>query len=565
MIQTNASLKLQYGGENKSVQVDLQSSSTDTISVSRPVGLVDQNQTVKDYNLSVNYDRDSAFVNTASSETKTSKTKQQTVLHSYYLESSGFNPSDAEYIEKQDYRHVSTVHTQTKEAQITAETTLNKTGNKVSATKVNVQPQQTTFEGVDDTGLVENGKEVEAKAETQFLVSFNNDQRKFKASDHLHVYKKILSDCSQNRPTALRFDTDFEKEGSDKKTDLDATIGIEKAGHTRTYSFSSDAKKQHDFCIFPSWAEYTAKTDSSSIKYQGVDQETTKRAYYLPEGQEIDNKTTTVPLKVINASETRQLDYELLDSGGRSVSGAVCRIDRKFPGKGTTETINMFRTGANGESRTRLQVNKVSYRHICFKDGSVFAEFPSQTITDPTILRKGEDTSAGFLSYTTDFDASCSRVGNTTVDCEYASDTADLREAKLEIFKQRPVTDTKTCSKTSESQTGELRCESLNISKHNYEFKVKGVFPESTVVGDSGFLGTASSNYGVTGVAVTVMLVIFVFLATSWNTVLGVGLSAVVYVGSSMMNFMPLTPTQKASLIGIVVLVAAVVSKRRGL
>jgi len=91
------------------------------------------------------------------------------------------------------------------------------------------------------------------------------------------------------------------------------------------------------------------------------------------------------------------------------------------------------------------------------------------------------------------------------------------------------------------------------------------VFPESTVVGDSGFLGTASSNYGVTGVAVTVMLVIFVFLATSWNTVLGVGLSAVVYVGSSMMNFMPLTPTQKASLIGIVVLVAAVVSKRRGL
>lgn len=536
------------------------------------IPLVSTNQTSKNWKTSTHVTY-TGFNGNSQTETVNSSTKSQEVLWSYYLRDSYFSP-DNKYIETEDFKHNAEIHTETKKASLSGTTTYKRDSETDQMEEVISDPAQTTLQGSLDTGLAESFNQSTFQAESEVEIQFNGDTRIITTGNEgLEVYKIQLFDTanpgSLTTSETLVFDVDYEEEGYDTATRLtmDLSVWKNEDEKIRRFQFQEPAAETHTYHIYPSWAEYTIQTKPypeitqfDLIQYFNQDTGKVRRSYFFPVPQQINNDTTTVPLKTINGTEATAIDFEVTESGGQPAENTYCRVDRKFGG-GDFETVFMIKTGGQGKSQSFAEVNEIYYSFTCYKNGEVIEKFPAQIMQNPMILNLGETETETSLDYSDQFDASCTN-NETSLTCEYQSQTESLEQAVLEVDRKEVVTDITVCNKTSDTATGSLTCSGLNTSKHNYAYSIYGEYNDGIkAFGDSGVTGDTGSQHGISGIFITLIIFVFVYAATAFNVPLGIALGTLSMLFSSLAGFLALTPAMRATLIGLAI-VAGLVSRR---
>lgn len=535
------------------------------------VPLVSSNQTTK--NWEINYDLNISDFQASTTSTITESTSSQTheVLWSYYLENSDTDPADGKYIETEDFKHDVKVHTETKNADLEGTTTYNRNNEETSMNTFVNATDYTTLRGVIDVGLADSFNKSSFTTESSVQVSFNGESRTLTTgTDTVKVYKIKITDgsTSLNTSEALKFDVDYEEEGYDTETKLtmDLSLWKNRDEKIRRYQFKKDAAQTHSFNIYPAWAEYKIRTlpypDKKKfdlIQYFNQETDKVRRSYFFPTFQTINNQTTTVPLKTINESETTAIDFEITNSDGDPAKDIYCRVDRKFGG-GDFETVFMIKTGGEGKSQSFAEVDEIYYGFTCYQNGQIADEFSAQIMQNPMRLQLGGETVPTSLNYNSRFDASC--TSNTTrLNCDYQSDTEKLQEARLTVERNEVKQDVQVCEKTSLTATGRLVCNGLNTTENSYNYQVVGQFPDATVTGQTGFLGTQGQPIPGAALFMTAILFMLTTAATAFDLRVGIASGALVFILSSMINWIVLNPSQQATLIGMAIIAGVAVSQ----
>jgi len=542
---------------------------TPTLSYETP--LVQNNATVNQWKLKIDYVIQDFNSGTESKNSETNN-QSQTVNHGFYIQNSSTNPSDGEYIEDENFEHEINVYTETKKPSISGLNNYNRTGNTADAS-LNMEGEDSNiYIASQDVGLADSFNKSTFGTSTEFTVEFNGDSRTFStAVEPVEVYKIILTDGTSNLDTApaLKFNTFYEGTEDPYATDLnmDLTVFNEEGEKSRRYSFQEKDSESHTFHLYPSWANYFVQTQEYEdqaefdiIQYEPTTDGGNLRSYFFPKAQPIDDSVTEVPLQTINDTETSRIDYEITTSSGEQAEGIVCRADRKFPGTGEHKTVYMIRTGAQGNSQSFAEVNEIYYRHICFDGEEQIDTFGDQIMSNPMRLTLGEGQEDNQLDYYKKFDASCS-VNETEIDCSYQSQTDELQRAELIVERKEVVKDIQVANKTSTSATGGLTATGLNTSENSYNYKVTGYYPD----GIAPVLNTNTENLvggmGAAGIMATMIIFLLVFAASSFNPFIGVMAGTITLLLSNLVDFILLTPAQRATLIGLTIVIALVINR----
>lgn len=571
MIQDqDAKLDLNYGTETTNKSFSLQPSQDSTTNIKRNISLVDQNQTVKNFNLSVSYSRNNPFDSGSTTETKTSNTKQQTVLQSYFIEGSSTPPRNGDYIETENLQHVLQVHTQTKKADLSGTTTYERNQETSQMQETTAAQDLNQFKAEIDTGLASNFNKSKFNVSSDIQVSFEGDTRTLQARDEIEVYRIQITDGSTNLNTekALNFDIDSEETGNSVKANFQADFSVfkDRDQKIRRFNFQKPAKKEHDFFIYPSWAEYKLRTlnypDQQKfdlIQFFNEDTNKVKRSYFFPQVQTINNDTTTVPLKTINRSETRLIDFEMSNSEGDPAENVYCRVDRKFAG-GNFQTSFVFNTNSEGKAEAAAETTGTFYGLKCFKDGEIIETFSAQKLQDPVRLQFGAAAETTRLNFFEKFDSACT-TGTTFVNCSYQSQSEKLEKAVLDVERQEIVQDVNVCTETGSTATGRLVCTGLNTSKDKYKFDVQAQYPDTTTQGTVGFTGTKQASIPFSGLFMTAIIFMLVTSASAYNITIGIGAGTLTMLLMSVIEFITLTPGQRATLIAVAIIAGVAIQR----
>jgi len=468
--------------------VDTQSLSSTGVETLRPdlhheVPLVDSNQTSKNWDISFDVNKTDYQSSSTSILSDSSSSQSQEVLWSYYLEKSDTDPTDGDYIEGDDLKHNLTLHTETSKADITGQTTYNRTGETSSMNVISNTTDERVYQGSIGVGNAEDFNRTGFEVESSLDLSFNSESRSIgSGKDSVYVHRIRLSDDSSETDTAeaLVFDTDYEgSQGQDIETDLFMDITVSKNGIDRRYSYISEGETEHSFYIRPSWAQYDLRTtEDDLIQYEKSDGNGVLRSYFFPQRETISNEPTTVPLLNINRTETTRIDFEVTESSGSPAAQVICRVDRKFPGLGKYQTVFMIQTGSEGNTESFAEINEIYYRFTCYEDGEVIDEIPDTIMENPMRLQLGVEDRQTTLDYNQQFDASCTN-NQTQLECNYQSSSDKLKQAVLEVERRETVKNMEVCTKTGQSRTGVLVCDGLNTTENTYEYEITGYYPEN--------------------------------------------------------------------------------------
>lgn len=506
------------------------------------------------------------FAGNSSSMSFDGALNSQTVDWAYSLENSTMDPVDGDYIEGEDLVHKVTLGKELENAEIRGETTYFRDGEAVDMAVVENDSGSVTLQGVTGVGRADGFNESSFDVRSTVTLSFGQRSREIvPENESIDVHRIRLTDDGSEPDTAetLVFDSDYEgTAGQDIETDLFMDLSVSANGIERKYSYVSEGKMEHDFFIRPSWAEYEIRTDESDlIQYEKSDGTGVLRSYFFPVGQMISSEVLTVPLLNINRSETTRIDFEITRSSGAPAAGVICRVDRKFPGLGTYETVFMIKTGSEGNTESFAQVNEIYYRFTCYEDGEVVSEISDTIMQNPMRLTLGEETRETTLSYDEQFDADCVN-NNTHVECSYQSSSDSLRRAVLSVDRLEAVKDVEVCRVESASRTGGLICSGLNVSEHTYEYSVEGIYPGGEAPGITETIGeNTEAVYGFMGLLLTAIIYIFLYVAAAKHMLIGIGTGTAWILVSSMLQFFPLTAEIRASLVALVLVIAAVSQK----
>lgn len=534
------------------------------------VPLVSNNATSKNWYFTYEMNRSEFSGSGYVLENHSTSTNSQEVRWSYYLRDNYTDPENGNYIEREDLKHLSEIHTRTKEADLTGTTTYWRNGETDSVELQENTSDYETYQGVIDTGKIsEPTNTSQFKTSTEVQVSFNGDTRSITTpNSSIDVYRMKLTQCGTNLDTSesLVFDTDYEESLQDISTDLVMDSTIWKTGEIeRTYNFKSQGKKEHKFCIYPSWAEYTIDTGEQLIQYYGdsSNDNLVRRSYFLLE-ETINNDTTTVPLRAINDSESTRIRYEIDDPNGNDYPGVVCRIDRYFPGEGEHQTVAMIKTGSQGKSETFLEVNEIYYRHTCYdaSTGEFLDQYDDQIVSDPMKFQIGEKERADLFDYDNGVYFTCSQ-NNTGISCDYEAQTEDLNQINLTLEKVNTLDYTTVCQKTGETATGSLTCRgnvthngkthSINATANNYKWDLTATFGEDNVWKnvESGSLGDPDQKYPGVGLMVAMLLFLAGFFAGAFHPVAAITLGTGTFVASWYLSLIPIPRNVVMSVVAV--------------
>jgi hypothetical protein len=541
---------------------------TNSVFLSHPgVPLVDQNSTKVKWEFIYQVNRTRFDGTGYVLENQSSQEYNQSIFWSYWENQSYYQPRDADYIEREDFKHYLELRNKSDKASIQGTTTYDRDGSTTSMSRSSTSDLTDTWMGSIDVADADSFNQSSFNASSEVTLSFRDSSRVIDSGkDELDVHKIRLTTCNQGLDSseALVFDTNHETGGYDVKSDLVIDSTLWKTGEVnRTYNFQSDNKEEHKFCIYPKWASYNITTTDQLIQFQGTDDDLAVRSHFLGYNgaDTISNSSTTVPLRLLNKTETSRIGFEISDPDGNAYPGVICRIDRYFPGEGAEQTVAMIKTGSQGETETFLERNEIYYSFYCYKNGEKLDTFDRQTLSNPMRLQIGAEKQDDFLDYDGDLGTECSS-NETQVSCEYESSSADLEKAVLKVKDIGDVYSSTVCDKEGVTTTGTLTCSGLNTSQNSYRATLTGYYPGDVEVQPfNSFLGSPDGWAGSVGLIATAMLFLISFLAGGFHPVAGVGLGTLSLVMSKMIGIFPVSQDILMSIVAVGVVTGWVMTK----
>ncbi len=315
------------------------------------------------------------------------------------------------------------------------------------------------------------------------------------------------------------------------------------AGNTyRNYSYAnitSNATSQYQFCINPYWETLITDMD---MDYEAVDY--APRTYFFRSAP-LDNVTNLIDLNLLTLGEATKFFFEVR-KGMLVFGGATVTISKYDSGEDIWNTVSIRETDVDGEFIEYMELDK-KYRYSFVKDGVSYgyidkvascAESPCEVILQ--IEEAIEHLWAGYydvyatnVAYTLDFDDDTSMVTYSFTDL-----TGLAQNFRLEVNEmQYNQSSTTICNKLLYTTIGELTC---NMTGYSGDFTAKGYVsrsPERLVDLIHFIISSIKDALGITGVLVSLFIIITIGLVGTWNPTVSVVLTAFAIMMMKLLGF----------------------------
>lgn len=514
--------------------------------------LVQTNTTTEQWTLQydVNYTEEDG---TRTSDVVNTTVQNQDVLWSYWLENSGLVDNDL--IEGEHYDFNLTINALYPDrSTYDATETYHRTGNTEPLVQSsNTSSTITWIQGQPVGNLTGLSNQEKFNVSGEVDVSFKGTSRSITTPNStVDVYKTLFTDCSGGSPSqevALEFNTYRENETSTSQTsDMDAAFQAWKNPDVkRSFNFSSTGTSTHQFCIYPSWAEYTVDSTEKLIQYNADNYQ--KRNYHLIQ-ETADNSTLTVPLYLVPSATSQNVDFEVEGADGTPAEQTVIQVERYFPSKDKYLVVAMPRTGGNGEASTYLETDQVQYRFKLYQDGELVHEEPDTEVPSDNeiFIQIGKDFDPSLYTWKDQVGSSCTS-GTTYVNCSYTSDTGNLEKVTLNVDKRQAIGFKSVCSRSGGTVSGRLICTSLNTTGNRYKYVLEAEMSGGSFNLETGWLGNVNNRFGDAGLMVAFMLFITLSMGGLWRPEASVLLGLLALTVSFFTGFLALSLSAFASIV----------------
>jgi len=329
----------------------------------------------------------------------------------------------------------------------------------------------------------------------------------------------------------------------------------------KNYSFQnlSMSDSQVKFCLYPS--HITLKTDMD-MDYEATDY--SPRQYYFRNAT-LTNQTREIPL-ILLLTEYSVKFFVTLKQGTDFFSDGIVTISKYFTGEGEYRTIGMRKSDDKGEFIEYFDLDK-NYKFSVVKDGVSYGTIEKWITCQEapcTLTLNLEDISADIWQGYYDYFAT-----NVAYNLTYDDDTKlvtftfnDLtglaQYFRLEVLQTKyNETSAVICNQTLYTTAGTLTC---NLTGYEGQFTAKAYVsrsPEKFVDYFNFAISTIKETLGLTGILVTLFLIITIALAGVWNPAVGIALLVFSILMMSILGFTALSYTTVTAviIIGLILII----------
>jgi len=504
-----ADFKLNYDGSSE----ESKSLSSNGIETLRPdlhheIPLVESNQTTKNWNIAFDINKTDFQSSSTSIISDSSSTRSQEVLHGY-----GFGAHNLEngftQLEGSSLDYTATVNKFSSNAngELSGVTTFSQTGESKELSKDGLNYSETF-----NSDLV--GKDKSFSLDTNFTLSFNDEERSFTSSKTVNLDNLVLSKTTGEKSIVFNSKDEVNTSSVDSNLEMGLkAFNPDQPGKTQFFGFDFDKSSTHEIFIQPSYAEVgvTAFQDNS-LEYQNSDLDYPKRRYYLVD-ETLNNESIDTTLYMLKRSEGTDVQFELLDQDLNPLKQHLIRVERVFPSQNTTRTVSMLKTGSQGKGSTFIDTDEKYIFTVFDTDGELIQQIGPQTITsNPTTLEVEPDVEPSFAYLVNRVRFSDLAENNGSVSVSFVSETERLNNISLKVYEETLFNRKLLDSDSSSDVQGQLTVSNFNASEQKIFYEVEGVFGDDKINLRTGGFGTQTSDYGDTGLLMSLFMVVTITL-----------------------------------------------------
>ena len=392
---------------------------------------------------------------------------------------------------------------------------------------------------------------------TYTLWDDQNNERNYPVSQTLHVDRMILAECNSDANTTALVATVYDEQN---RAELPAIFTISpdlyyksESNFQRHFGATISDVNQIKLCVYPSYFHptVTGRIDYSSASYP--------MRSYLYSDAEFNTLPQDVSLYAL-ANGSGQYFTIYVSYLGQYVQDATVQVLRYYPDMGAYVTVAMGKTDYEGKFVTFVRPADAWYKFIVTYSG-ITQEFGPTTITGSTTVLTLSSTGGGsFATVTASLQLSCEYVSETnTLKCTYTDPTGAVVSARLEVYRETPISMVLYDSSEVNGPAGSLL--SPIDPAYNYKYYFSVYVAGQWHVVRSGYLALSTSKgpYGLEGPVIAALLVVgiaFLGLITPLLAIL------FALIGLAIAVMLQLVPVGIGSIIGLGV-VALIVGYRR--
>jgi len=511
------------------------------------IGLVQNNQTMHDWKIvqNVNYTK---FNGDTTVTQFNSTTKTQEVLHAYefgnHALENGFTQLEGSTL---NYTaSVNKIYGSAK-GQFTAETTYNQTNTDKTLTQ-----NQLNFSETFNTDLI-NSSTSKYGFNTNISLIFNGDTRYITSQKNLDLDNLVISKNTGDKTLELNLKDEVNNSLQKGEIQLGLkTWNPDQPGKTQFFGFELTGQNSYDLFIQPSYAEVKMKSfTDNSLEYLNTDTNYPKRRYYYLD-ETLNNQTFDTSLYMLKENEGTQVQFELLDEDLNPLPRHLIRVERVFPSQENTKTVAKIKTGGQGKGQTFLDTDERYVFTVFNEEGELVEQIGAQTITsNPTVLEIEPDVQPSFANLVNDVNFNDVTKTNDTLTVSYVSETERLNSIELKVYKETLFGNTLIAEDNSTDLQSVLQVSGFNASEDRLFYEVNAEFAGDKINLDTGSFGDLSSDYGLGGIFVSLMMFLTLTFAGLNRPSTSIALGMVAILATAWTGLMPITQSALISVLSL--------------
>jgi hypothetical protein len=284
---------------------------------------------------------------------------------------------------------------------------------------------------------------------------------------------------------------------------IDSTIDI--PGNETSFQFRNNYTYQ--VCLDPNNTDYVLNATS---KYSNTSYST--RYHFLENANVSSNQNIT--LYLLNSSESTLIAMIIKDQVENPVENEIVLAQKQDLGTGTYTQVAEAKSDFSGYAYTYLKMHEI-YKFFLIKNGIVQREFEPMQLESTTLtFYVSQIDTPEYFSYYNNVATSCTNVSNNLT-CSWVDTSGLTADMNLYVGRIDQAGETTFCDYTDSGSSGTFVCDLS--SGGNFRYVLKGTYHSDpiTYVWQSGYIGgTSVVDFGVVGLVLTLLVVMFVAYMT---------------------------------------------------
>jgi len=324
---------------------------------------------------------------------------------------------------------------------------------------------------------------------------------------------KLINNCSYSFPynsKTITFVGNNEETKNVMNYSQDITLDFKNSFLTTDLNNSFQFRNQTNYsiCLAPLWTTYFV---NSTSKYYATG--FSERYYYL-ENATLSNSSQNITLYLLNSSSSTLITMVIKDQVENPVENEIVLVQKQDLGTGTYIQVAEAESDFSGYAYIYLKLHE-NYKFFLTKNGIVQREFEPMQLESTTLTFYVSQVDVPeYFSYYDNVATSCTNVSNNLT-CNWIDTSGLTADMTLYVGKIDQVGETTVCDYTNSSSSGTFICDLSGGG--NFRYVLKGTYHSTpiTYVWQSGFIGgTSVVDFGVVGLVLTLLIVMFVAYMT---------------------------------------------------